>query len=257
MIPSDVTLPDTRRPSVMRRVSLKPGSRPARPSMRHRNDYSHYYDNTQNSVVGQVRERPRVAVPAPFNQDWLIRHKLADVLHKIDGALGASHVGHVQYVVDPAACTARGRRVALLSDPTRHERSTSCPSGRPRRRATTRPRRRRRARLEPPWATPARRAGGGAGAGQDRPLSRVHRDYLISKHRQGVALYRQSGPLERDGYPCTPVLTARTCSAHHQAFGLIVLSVRCAPTGAHRPNVTAWSRVPARVPTLMTVPGTA
>ena len=166
----DSVTPDTLRPSLMRRASPGPRLRPARLSMRHRNEYSHCHDNTQNSAVGQVRERPRVAVPAPFNQDWLIRHKLADsvadVLHKIDDALGAGHVGHVQYVVDPAACTARGRRVALLSDPTRHERSTSCPCGRPRRRATTRPRRRRRARLEPPWATTARRAGGLPGLGK-------------------------------------------------------------------------------------------
>jgi len=39
-------------------------------------------------VVGAVGERPRVAVPAPFNRDRLTRHKLVDrvtdVLHKID-----------------------------------------------------------------------------------------------------------------------------------------------------------------------------
>jgi len=35
--------------------------------MRHRNEYSHYHDNTQHSADGQVGERPRVAVRAPFN----------------------------------------------------------------------------------------------------------------------------------------------------------------------------------------------
>jgi len=82
--------------------------------MRHRNEYSHHYDNTQNGMVGQVGEQPRVTVPATFNKTCL-EQKLAG---KIMGTL------------------------QKIGDDTRHERSTACPCGRHRKgqpEATTEP----------------------------------------------------------------------------------------------------------------------
>ena len=59
-------------------------------------------------ALDQEGELLRVAVPAPFNRDWL-EHKLAGkvmaALHKIDyDALGAGRVARVAYIVDPTAC---------------------------------------------------------------------------------------------------------------------------------------------------------
>ncbi len=50
----------------------------------------------------------RVAVPAPFNRDWLackLAGKVLAALHKIDyDALGAGRIARVEYVVEAAAC---------------------------------------------------------------------------------------------------------------------------------------------------------
>ena len=58
-------------------------------------------------ALDQDGEVLRVAVPAPFNQDWLARKlagKVAGALHKIDyDALGTGRVGRVEYVVEMAA----------------------------------------------------------------------------------------------------------------------------------------------------------
>jgi len=58
-------------------------------------------------ALDQDGEVLRVAVPAPFNQDWLARKlagKVAGALHKIDyDALGTGRVGRVEYVVEAAA----------------------------------------------------------------------------------------------------------------------------------------------------------
>ena len=59
-------------------------------------------------VVHQEGEVLRVAVPAAFNKTWL-EHKLAGkvmgALQKIDyNALGSGRIGHVEYVIEPAAC---------------------------------------------------------------------------------------------------------------------------------------------------------
>ncbi len=118
----DSVTPATRRPSLMIRASPGLRSRPAQLSMRHRNEYSYYHDNTQNSAIGQVGERPCVIVPAPFNRDWLTIHKLADrvtdVSHKIGDALGAERVRRVVYVAEPAAsCTSSSRPHAPRSRP--------------------------------------------------------------------------------------------------------------------------------------------
>jgi len=77
--------------------------------MRHRNEYICKYAITQNNAVGQVGELSCVAVPAPFNRDWLTRHRLtcrvSIVLHKIDNnALCAGCVGRGAYVIEAAAC---------------------------------------------------------------------------------------------------------------------------------------------------------
>ncbi len=51
---------------------------------------------------------PRVAVPMPFNQQWLdakLHGKVTSALHKIDDdALGARRVGRMGYVVEATAC---------------------------------------------------------------------------------------------------------------------------------------------------------
>ncbi len=59
-------------------------------------------------ALGQEGEVLRVAVPAPFNKVWLdtkLAGCVARALQKIDyDALGAGRVGHVEYVVEVAAC---------------------------------------------------------------------------------------------------------------------------------------------------------
>jgi len=59
-------------------------------------------------ALDQEGEVLRVAVPAPFNRDWLackLVGKVMAALQKIDyDALGTGRVGRVEYVVDPAAC---------------------------------------------------------------------------------------------------------------------------------------------------------
>ncbi len=59
-------------------------------------------------ALDQDGELLRVAVPAPFNKTWLeqkLAGKVVGALQKIDyAALHAGHVGHVEYVVEPAAC---------------------------------------------------------------------------------------------------------------------------------------------------------
>ncbi len=59
-------------------------------------------------ALSQEGELLRVAVPAPFNRDWLackLAGKVMAALQKIDyNALGAGHVSRVEYVVDAPAC---------------------------------------------------------------------------------------------------------------------------------------------------------
>jgi len=59
-------------------------------------------------ALDQDGEVLRVAVPAPFNKTWLeqkLAGKVVGALQKIDyAALHAGCVGHVEYVVEPAAC---------------------------------------------------------------------------------------------------------------------------------------------------------
>jgi len=59
-------------------------------------------------AIDQEGDLLRVAVPAPFNKAWLdtkLAGRVAAALHKIDDdALGAMHIGRVEYVVDAAAC---------------------------------------------------------------------------------------------------------------------------------------------------------
>jgi len=58
-------------------------------------------------ALDQDGELLRVAVPAPFNRQWLeakLHGKVAGALHKIDyDALGTGRVARVEYVVAAAA----------------------------------------------------------------------------------------------------------------------------------------------------------
>ncbi len=59
-------------------------------------------------ALDQEGDLLRVAVPAPFNRDWLackLAGKVLAALHKIDyDALGAGRIARVEYVVEAAAC---------------------------------------------------------------------------------------------------------------------------------------------------------
>jgi len=89
-------------------------------------------------ALGQDGEVLRVAVPAAFNKTWLeqkLHGKVTGALQKIDDdTLGTGRVGRVErveYVVEGAARAPTDPRCGkgILSDGTRHERSTSCPCG--------------------------------------------------------------------------------------------------------------------------------
>lgn len=85
--------------------------------------------------MGQDGAVRRVAVPAAFNKTWLeqkLHGKVTGALQKIDDdTLGTGRVGRVEYVVEGAARAPTDPRCGkgILSDGTRHERSTSCPCG--------------------------------------------------------------------------------------------------------------------------------
>ena len=59
-------------------------------------------------ALDQEGDLLRVAVPAPFNRDWLackLAGKVMAALHTIDyDALGVGRVARVEYVVEAAAC---------------------------------------------------------------------------------------------------------------------------------------------------------
>jgi len=69
-------------------------------------NYNAWFATTR--ALDQDGEVLRVAVPAPFNKTWLeqkLAGKVVGALQKIDyAALHAGCVGHVEYVVEPAAC---------------------------------------------------------------------------------------------------------------------------------------------------------